>query len=145
LLQDLPGVKELLFDTGCRDSDYTSKAAATSTEFQAHTYKFEVQYAPIQDIRLRVSYDKAIRAPSIVELYSPQLVGLIQSGDDPCAPPVSMSAAQCAHLGVSAAQYAASVAGAAVIPACFCLLCNNSPVTPRSSFCPLFERPTSRS
>jgi iron complex outermembrane receptor protein len=123
LLQDLPGVKELLFDTGYRYSDYTSKAATTSTEFQAHTYKFEVQYAPIQDIRLRVSYDKAIRAPSIVELYNPQLVGLIASGNDPCAPPVSMSAAQCARLGVSAAQYAASVAGAAVggvnpIPQC---------------------------
>jgi iron complex outermembrane receptor protein len=123
LLQDLPLVKELLFDTGYRYSDYTSKAATTSTEFQAHTYKFEVQYAPIQDVRLRVSYDKAIRAPSIVELYNPQLVGLIASGNDPCAPPVSMSQAQCARLGVSAAQYAASVAGAAVggvnpIPQC---------------------------
>jgi outer membrane receptor protein involved in Fe transport len=123
LVQDLPGVKELLFDTGYRYSDYSSNAGSTTTSFLAHTYKFEVQYAPIQDVRLRVSYDKAIRAPSIVELYNPQLVGLIQSGNDPCAPPVSMSAAQCARLGVSAAQYAASAAGAAVggvnpIPQC---------------------------
>jgi iron complex outermembrane recepter protein len=123
LVQELPFVKELLFDTAYRYSDYTSKTASTSTQFLAHTYKFEVQYAPIQDVRLRVSYDKAIRAPSIVELYNPQLVGLIQSGNDPCAPPVSLSQAQCARLGVSAAQYAASVANAAVggvnpIPQC---------------------------
>jgi iron complex outermembrane recepter protein len=129
LVQDLPGVKELLIDTGYRYSDYTSNAAGTKTQFQTHTYKFEVQYAPIQDLRLRVSYDKAIRAPSIVELYNPQLVGQIVSGDDPCAPPVSLSQAQCARLGVSAAQYAASVAGAAVggvnpIPQCVAGQCS---------------------
>jgi iron complex outermembrane receptor protein len=129
IAKDLPGVKDLLFDTGYRYSDYTTKGAATSSEFLAHTYKFEVQYAPIQDVRLRVSYDKAIRAPSIVELYNPQLVGLIQSGNDPCAPPVSLSQAQCARLGVSAAQYAASAAGAAVagvnpIPQCVAGQCS---------------------
>jgi iron complex outermembrane receptor protein len=123
LIQDMPGAKELLFDTGYRYSNYDSNSGTTNIQFQAHTYKFEVQYAPIQDVRLRISYDKAIRAPSIIELYNPQLVGLIQSGNDPCAPPVSLSAAQCARLGVSAAQYAASVAGAAVngvnpIPQC---------------------------
>jgi iron complex outermembrane recepter protein len=123
LMQDVPGAKELLFDTAYRYSDYNSNSGTTNIQFQAHTYKFEVQYAPIQDVRLRISYDKAIRAPSIIELYNPQLVGLIQSGNDPCAPPVSLSQAQCARLGVSAAQYAASVAGAAVggvnpIPQC---------------------------
>jgi len=129
LVQDMPFVKELLFDTGYRYSDYASNAGSTNTQFKAHTYKFEVQYAPINDMRLRVSYDKAIRAPSIVELYNPQLVGLIQSGDDPCAPPVSFSAAQCARLGVSPAQYAASVAGTAVggvnpIPQCVAGQCS---------------------
>jgi outer membrane receptor protein involved in Fe transport len=123
LMQDMPGAKELLFDTAYRYSAYNSNSGANNIQFEAHTYKFEVQYAPIQDVRLRISYDKAIRAPSIIELYNPQLVGLIQSGDDPCAPPVSFSQAQCARLGVSAAQYAASVAGAAVggvnpIPQC---------------------------
>src|SRR6202035_1502739 len=73
-------------------------------------------------------YDKAIRAPSIIELYNPQLVGLIQSGNDPCAPPVTYSQAQCANMGVSAAQYAASVAGHAVngvnpIPQCIAGQC----------------------
>jgi len=104
LIQDKPFAKELLFDTGFRHSDY-SYADAPSTI--TNTYKFEVQFAPIEDVRFRASYDKAIRAPSIIELYNPQLVGLIQFGDDPCAPPITYSLAQCKNTGVTAAQYAA--------------------------------------
>jgi iron complex outermembrane receptor protein len=102
LMQDKPVVKELLFDTGYRYSSY-------STDVKTHTYKFELQYAPIADYRFRASYDKAIRAPSIVELYNPQLVALIQYGNDPCAPvgttPAVYSLAQCERTGVTAAQY----------------------------------------
>jgi iron complex outermembrane receptor protein len=61
LVQDKPLVKDLLFDTGFRHSDY-SYAGAPSTI--TNTYKFEVQYAPIADYRIRASYDKAIRAPA---------------------------------------------------------------------------------
>lgn len=112
LVQNEPLAKELLFDTGIRHSDY-AYAAAPSTI--TNTYKFEVQYAPIADYRVRASYDKAIRAPSIVELYNPQLVGLGSLGADPCAPtftasgqiaaPAQDTLAQCKNLGVSAAQY----------------------------------------
>ncbi|HEY6451786.1 MAG TPA: TonB-dependent receptor [Steroidobacteraceae bacterium] len=108
LIQNVTGVKELLFDGGYRRSDY-------STSGPTNTYKFEVQYAPIEDYRLRVSYDKAIRAPSVIELFNPQIVETVALGNDPCAPtfnsngvitaPASYTAAQCAHLHVSAAQY----------------------------------------
>jgi outer membrane receptor protein involved in Fe transport len=129
LIQNMPFAKELLFDTGYRYSDYNSNSGTNKIEFEAHTYKFEVQYAPVEDVRLRISYDKAIRAPSIIELYNPQLVGLIQSGNDPCAPPVQYTQAQCANLGVTAAQYAASKAGHAVngvnpIPQCIAGQCS---------------------
>ncbi len=112
LVQDKTFVKDLLFDTGFRHSDY-SYAAAPSTI--TNTYKFEVQYAPITGVRFRGSYDKAIRAPSIVELYNPQLVTTAELGNDPCAPTYNAngtikanavySQAQCANLHVSAAQY----------------------------------------
>ena len=46
LMQDKPGAKELLFDTGYRRSDYTTAGVT-------NTYKFEVQYAPIEDYRFR--------------------------------------------------------------------------------------------
>ncbi|MGH9521716.1 MAG: TonB-dependent receptor domain-containing protein [Terriglobales bacterium] len=108
LVQNVTGVKELLFDGGYRRSDYT-------TSGPVNTYKFEVQYAPIEDYRLRLSYDKAIRAPSVVELYNPQLVGGAQLGNDPCAPtftgtgaiaaPAQDTLAECEHMGVKASQY----------------------------------------
>jgi outer membrane receptor protein involved in Fe transport len=107
LAQDKTGVKDLLFDTGFRRSDYSTSGAV-------NTYKFELQYAPVEDVRFRGSYQRAIRAPSIVELYNPQLVGLIQLGTDPCAPtldvnnnlvPAARSLADCERTGVTAAQY----------------------------------------
>ena len=108
IMQDKPIANEVLFDTGFRRSDY-------STSGVTNTYKFEVQYAPIADYRIRASYDKAIRAPSVVELYNPQLVVTLGLGTDPCAPtfnangsiaaPAAYSFAQCQRMGVTAAQY----------------------------------------
>ena len=68
-----------MVDAGYRYSDYSS---GVTTD----TYKFELQYAPMADFRLRASYNRAIRAPTIVELFVPQLVGKIAFGEDPCAP-----------------------------------------------------------
>jgi iron complex outermembrane receptor protein len=117
LVQDKPGFHDLTIDAGYRDSDY-------STAGHTNTYKFEVQYAPIQDFRLRYSFDRAVRAPNLIELFNPPSYGQ-QSfvGTDLCAPTVggggvitvaaTASAAQCAHTGVSAAQYGnGNVAGA---------------------------------
>jgi iron complex outermembrane recepter protein len=103
LVQDKPLVKDLLFDTGFRHSDY--QYAGTPSTI-TNTYKFEVQYSPIEDYRLRASYDKAIRAPSIVELYNPQNVGGLGFAADPCAPPITYSLQQCLNTGVTAAEYA---------------------------------------
>ena len=107
LVQDKPGIKDLLFDTGFRRSDY-------SLAGKINTNKFEVQYAPISDVRFRAAYQKAIRAPSVLELYVPQLVGLVQLGDDPCAPGTNTGVAaatlaQCLQ-SVSPAQAAAFTA-----------------------------------
>jgi iron complex outermembrane recepter protein len=98
LMQDQPGAKELLFDTGYRRSDY-------STAGVTNTYKFEVQYAPIADYRFRASYDRAIRAPSVAELYTPPIVGLTGGILDPCAPPITYTLLQCERTGATAAQY----------------------------------------
>ena len=98
LVQDKAGAKELLFDTGYRHSDY-------STAGKTNTYKFEVQYAPIADYRFRASYDRAIRAPSVAELFTPPIVGLTTVVPDPCAPPISFTLLQCERTGVTPAQY----------------------------------------
>ena len=107
LVQDRPGVKDLVFDAGFRRSDY-------STSGVFNTHKLELQYAPVADFRFRGSYQRAIRAPSLIELFNPQVIGQIQVGVDPCAPttdtagnlvPATATLAQCQYSGVTAAQY----------------------------------------
>ncbi|HEY0745843.1 MAG TPA: TonB-dependent receptor [Steroidobacteraceae bacterium] len=103
LVQDKPGIASLLVDTGFRHSDY-------STTGSVNTGKFEVQYQPVTDIRFRGSYQKAIRAPNLIELYNPAVVGLVTAGSDPCAPNeisglIVATLAQCLRTGVTAAQY----------------------------------------
>ncbi len=104
LMQDRPGVKDLVFDTGFRESDY-------SVTGKINTHKFELQYAPVADLRFRGSFQRAIRAPSLIELFNPQAAVLIQFGDDPCATGVKNRAplAQCLNTGMTAAQYNGSV------------------------------------
>jgi iron complex outermembrane recepter protein len=99
LAQDQAAAKDLLVDTGYRRSDY-------STAGVTNTYKFEVQYAPIADYRLRASYDRAIRAPSVAESFIPPIVGITTVGSDPCAPPITFTLLQCERTGVTPAQYA---------------------------------------
>ncbi len=103
LVQDKPGIYDLVADTGYRHSKYEVSGGID-------TYKLELQYAPVADYRFRAAYNRAIRAPAIVELFNPQLVGKIQFGEDPCAPSeadgtLAATFAQCAHTGVTKAQY----------------------------------------
>ncbi|MDB5448111.1 MAG: TonB-dependent receptor, partial [Phenylobacterium sp.] len=96
LISDMPFVKELIFEGGYRYSDY-------STGIQAKTYKVGFQWQPIDDIRFRGSYNKAIRAPNILELYTPSTVtNTSDVSEDPCAVGALNPAtpAQCANTGV---------------------------------------------
>ena len=86
---------------GYRYSDYK----VGGNHFSTNTYKIEGELAPVRDIKLRASYNRAVRAPNVVELFAPQALGLT-AATDPCsgATPV-YTAAQCANTGVTAAQY----------------------------------------
>jgi outer membrane receptor protein involved in Fe transport len=65
-----------------------------------------VQYAPIQDARLRFSFDHAVRAPNLIELYlAPSYGQQNVFGTDPCAGVPLLSAVQCERTGLTAAQY----------------------------------------
>jgi iron complex outermembrane receptor protein len=81
IMQDRPFVHDLDVDAGYRYSSYSSVGSTNA-------YKFEVQYAPLSDFRLRYSYDRAVRAPNLIELYNPPAYAQ-QSflGVDPCAGP----------------------------------------------------------
>ena len=99
VLHDVPGAYDLTMDTGYRYSNY-------STTGTTNTYKFEVQYAPIQDARLRFSFDRAVRAPNLIELFLAPSYGQENVfTSDPCAGVPSLSLTQCERTGVTAAQY----------------------------------------
>jgi outer membrane receptor protein involved in Fe transport len=71
----------LSFNVGYRRSSYETSAG---NEFKTDTYKFAGEFAPVRDIRFRGTYNRAVRAPNIQELFAAQFVGLSGS-EDPCA------------------------------------------------------------
>ncbi|WP_158608466.1 TonB-dependent receptor domain-containing protein [Stagnimonas aquatica] len=75
--QDQPFGKELSVDLGYRFSSYSSIDSTNA-------YKVGLNYAPVDDIKLRGSYNRAVRAPNIGELASPLNVQL-DGSTDPCA------------------------------------------------------------
>jgi outer membrane receptor protein involved in Fe transport len=98
IAQDMPGIKSLNLDVGYRFSDY-STAGTTST------YKFAGDWRPVDDLLLRATYERAVRAPNVVELFTPQSVGLLLSADPCSGKTPQYTQAQCANTGVTAAQY----------------------------------------
>jgi outer membrane receptor protein involved in Fe transport len=93
-----PGIETLGLTGGYRYSDY-SLAGSTNT------YKLQLEYAPVREVRLRAGYNRAVRAPNNLELFSSPNVTLF-SGRDPCAGTApTASRAACALTGVSASQY----------------------------------------
>jgi len=102
LVNDVTLIKSLSFDTGYRYSTYD---IAGGDSFKANTYKFELQYSPIASLKLRGSYNRAVRAPNVTELFQPQALGNV-AAQDPCSGPNPIaSQAACAKSGVTAAQY----------------------------------------
>jgi iron complex outermembrane recepter protein len=122
IAHDLPGAYDLTADTGYRYSHY-------DTTGTTNTYKFEVQYAPIQDARLRFSFDRAVRAPNLIELFlAPSYGQESVFGADPCAgKPDPSLLAGCERTGVTAAQFAVNpVTGINSITQCISAQCGQS-------------------
>jgi len=76
LLHELPAVHTLGLDLGYRYSKYNIAGAAD-------TYKAALQWSPVESLSVRASYNRAIRAPSIAELFLPQQENFPQYSD-PC-------------------------------------------------------------
>ena len=101
IVDNVPGIYHLGFEGGYRYSDYT-------TGFTTDTFKLGLEYAPIQDLKLRGSFNRAVRAPSIGDLYSPAPVGAGGTAD-PCwgigASAPAFTVQQCINTGLPAAKY----------------------------------------
>ena len=108
LIQGKPFIDELTAEGGYRYSSYSLQGDVTS-------WKLGLNYAPDPQLRFRGSYNRAVRAPNVNELFTPQSItnGTVVN-DDPCSgvkndgittrqAPATL--AQCQRTGVTAAQY----------------------------------------
>ncbi|WP_420138542.1 TonB-dependent receptor [Sphingomonas sp.] len=78
LVTDKPFIRALNFEGGFRYSDY-------STVGSVYTYKAGGDWSPVEGVRFRGIYQRAVRAPNIYELFSPVVGGTGSLSNDPCA------------------------------------------------------------
>ena len=78
ILKDIPFIKEFTLNGAARWSDYKGSTGHT------FAYNGGAEWVPVQGIRFRGNYSRAVRAPNLVELYTPlgQNFDLV---DDPCS------------------------------------------------------------
>lgn len=106
LVEDRPFMKLLSFEAAYRFSKYYD-------QYNTDTYKLGASWAPVRDLRFRGSYQRAVRVPTVLELFAGQSRQLNQQLPintnglfDPCAGTnPSATFAQCARTGVTAVQY----------------------------------------
>ena len=116
LVQDKPFFNELTLAGQYRYSDYDNSGNGTTNSFSTDAFGVQLTWSPVEDLTLRGQFQRAVRAPNVIELYTGQNTGLpnLNSSQnslgeqiyDPCAtsaPTASQSA--CANTGVTAAQY----------------------------------------
>lgn len=99
VVEGAPFVDALVFDLGYRYSDY-------STGVDADTYKVAASWDIDPQVRIRASYNRAIRAAQLRELFLPQGFNLFDMDVDPCggANP-ERTLEECARTGVTPGQY----------------------------------------
>jgi iron complex outermembrane receptor protein len=100
LAHDMPFIEDLTLDAGYRFSHYNVAG-------DTNTYKIGGEWRPIQDVLIRASFNRAVRAPNVNDLYAPQVTGLA-TYVDPCASDTgkpTATLAQCENTGMTAAEY----------------------------------------
>ncbi len=107
LIQDRPFAQLLSVNGSYRYSDY-------NTGHTTDTYGIGAEWAPVKEIRLRGSYQKATRAANIIELFLGQGLNLFNMSADPCGTssiggPPTATLAQCLLTGLKASQYGSGV------------------------------------
>lgn len=87
LVQGMPFFQDLSINGGYRYSDYNTSGGVSS-------YKIGAEWQPIDDFRVRSSYQRAVRAPNVLELFTP-LNSVLFGGNDPC---LTQTTGQCATV-----------------------------------------------
>ena len=109
LADDQPWAYSASIDAAYRRSEYEN--------IGTDTYKVGADYAPIEDIRFRASYSRAVRAPNVIELFAAQGFGLFDADRDPCDATTGAVAANCIGTGNHQVTALQSTSGALDSPA----------------------------
>lgn len=106
LVEDMFLADTLTLNGSYRYSDY-------STDISTDTYGIGLDWGPIESLKFRGTYQRAVRAPNIIELFAAQGTNLFgyrdpcgtdQNGQGPTA-----TLEQCQRTGVTAAQYGSTL------------------------------------
>jgi outer membrane receptor protein involved in Fe transport len=109
LADDQPWAYSASIDAAYRRSEYENLGT--------DTYKVGADYAPIEDIRFRASYSRAVRAPNVIELFAAQGFGLFDADRDPCDATTGAVAANCVGTARHQVTSTQSTSGALDSPA----------------------------
>lgn len=98
VVEDVAFANSIVLDLGYRYSDYSSSGGEPA-------YKVAVDWQVNDDYKIRGTFNRAVRAPNVAELFAEQGLGL-WAGVDPCAgSDPELSQQGCALTGVTEAQY----------------------------------------
>jgi outer membrane receptor protein involved in Fe transport len=98
ILQDIFLAQDLTVTGSYRYSDY-------STDITTDTYGVGVDWQVVDDVRFRGSYQRAVRAPNIIELFAASGLGLYDMSRDPCSTAPTATLEQCLSTGLAAGLY----------------------------------------
>ena len=102
IMDNQPWAQELSVNASYRYSSY-------SNDQTTDTYGFGAEWAPVKAARLRGTYQRAVRAANIIELFAAQGNNLFNMTGDPCGPSKSATLAQCQLSGLKPAQYGTAI------------------------------------
>jgi len=116
LVTGKPGFEELTLSGQYRYSDYTVDGNGVTNGFSTDAFGIQLTWSPVEDVTLRGQFQRAVRAPNVIELFTgigtnlPNLnQGTNADGDtifDPCATSAPTATFdQCANTGVTAGQF----------------------------------------
>jgi iron complex outermembrane receptor protein len=91
IVQDVPFVEDLTATGGYRYSSYDISGSVSS-------YKYGLEWQIVDDVKVRGSVQRAVRAPNVLELFAPANIGLF-GGNDPCANSTAGACATVPHAG----------------------------------------------
>jgi len=102
VVQETSAFRDLSLELGYRFMSYEASGQAARNN---SSWKAMLSWTPVEGLRLRGGVNRAVRAPDVRELFTPQTF-VIGGSEDICAgpsPPATRE--ECARTGVSAAQY----------------------------------------